>query len=51
MFGDGSMLDAFFLNDTHIAFEVSVPNNHFLAVGFGSYMENADMVMWQAKGI
>ncbi|CDW77349.1 cytochrome b5-like heme steroid binding domain containing protein [Stylonychia lemnae] len=51
IFRDSSTLDAYVLNNTHIAFEVSVPNNHLLAIGFGNYMTDSDMVMWQSKGV
>eukprot|EP00347_Sterkiella_histriomuscorum_P019560 403341168 len=50
-FNDGSILQASILNTTHILIEAEVPHNHMLAIGFGSYMENSDMVMFQSKSM
>ena len=33
-----------------VSFYVIVPNNQYFAIGFGSSMFGADMVMWQANG-
>jgi hypothetical protein len=33
-----------------LKFEVSVPDNSWFAIGFGSTMANTDMIVWQASG-
>jgi hypothetical protein len=35
---------------TLIRFNVSVPLNQYLSIGFGADMSNVDMVVWQAYG-
>lgn len=34
------------LDQTNVRFIVEVPNNHYIALGFGSSMRNCDMVVW-----
>lgn len=34
---------------TKMTFEVDVPYNSYLAIGFGSTMSNTDMIIWQAQ--
>ena len=36
------------INDTHIKFDVTIPSNSYLAVGFGKDMYNTDMIIYQA---
>jgi hypothetical protein len=45
-FIEGSRLQIILTNSTYFKMIAEVPQNHYLAIGFGSNMTNSDMIIW-----
>jgi len=49
-FPNGAVLNVYGLNETHMMFNVTMTNNQWFGLGFGTEMAGADIMVFQANG-
>lgn len=45
-FNDGTILNVYALNTTHVMFKVTMTDNRYFGIGFGSSMAGVDILIW-----